>query len=99
MSKKVEAVAPEVTTKGGPDNLYMTINTINEAGKSVGFRIVDLKHYGTRNWLANHTWWAMHQGHLLEIQTATQVEVDEYLAQKAKELQDKFADEPTAVAA
>lgn len=90
MSKKVEETAPA----GRLTNLYMTINTLDVKGKPVGYRIVDLYHYGTRNWLMNHQWWAMHQGHLVEVQPATEGEINEYLAKKAQELQDKFADAP-----
>lgn len=97
MSKKVEEQAAPV---GRLTNLYMTINTVDVNGKPVGYRIVDLYHYGTRNWLMNHQWWAMHQGHLVEVQPASAEEINSYLAQKAKELQDKFADaEPELVAA
>lgn len=90
MSKKAEEAAPV----GRLTNLYMTINTVDVNGKTVGYRIVDLYHYCTRNWLMNHQWWAMHQGHLVEVQPATAEEINEYLAKKAKELQDKFADAP-----
>lgn len=82
-----------ITTPAEPartNNLYMTINTVDVAGKAVGYRLVDLYHFGTRNWLSNHHWWAMHQGHEVIICPASQDEVNSYLAEKAKELQDKF---------
>jgi len=72
-------------------HLYMTISTIDMNGKQVGFRLVDLYHYGTQAWLAKHHWWAMHEGHLVETCRATQIEVEEFLALEAKKLQDKFA--------
>lgn len=93
MSKQVQAVAP---VQERQNNLYMSVNTIDINGKPVGYRLVDLYHYGTRNWLMNHQWWALHQGHLVEVQPATSDEISEYLALKAKELQDKFAGEKVA---
>jgi len=92
MAKQVE----DTNTAQRDRNLFMTVSTVDQAGKAVGYRIVDLYHYGTRNWLMNHQWWAMHQGHLVEVCPATEAEINEYLAKGAKELQDKFNDEAAA---
>ena len=63
--------------------LYVSVNTYDPGGKQVGTRVVDMYHYGTRNWLANHTWWAMHNGHTVEQMLANSAEIDAYL-EKAK---------------
>jgi len=40
--------------------LNVIVDTFDKAGELVGTRTVDLYHYGTRDWLAKHNWWAMH---------------------------------------
>lgn len=81
-------------------NLFVTVNTYNQDGKQIGTRVVDMYHYGTRNWLQNHHWWAMHNGHTVETMVANDAEVDEYLENAKKALAQKFAGETAnAVAA
>lgn len=99
MSKQVQdAVQHSDATAHQSKNLYVTVTTYDAKGKQVGVRVVDMYHYGTRNWVQNHLWWAVHQkpAHVIEINEATEVEVDEYLATQAKALQEKFAKEPVA---
>lgn len=83
----------EVGVEAAPQNrnLYVTVNTYGPDGKQIGTRVVDMYHYGTRNWLANHTWWAMHNGHVVEQMPATDAEIDDYLEAAKKALAQKFA--------
>lgn len=48
-------------------NLMVIVNTIDSKGDLVGTRTVDMYHYGTRDWLTSHMWWATHQGHKVDI--------------------------------
>ena len=59
--------------------LYVSVNTYDPSGNQIGSRVVDMYHYGTRSWLANHTWWAMHNGHTVEQMLADESEIDAYL--------------------
>lgn len=74
-------------------NLYVKVLTYNKEGQTIGERIVDMYHYGTRNWLQSHIWWAMHNGHEIEQKCADDDDVAAYVAQAAKELAAKFQHE------
>lgn len=89
MSEKTTIAAE--TAKPG---LFVSIKTFNAEGRTIGERIVDMYHYGTRNWLQNHHWWAMHNGHCVETTVATPAEVDEYMQSAKKALADKFNGAP-----
>ena len=71
-------------------NLFVTVNTYGQDGKQVGTRVVDMYHYGTRNWLANHTWWAMHNNCTVEQMPANDAEIEEYLENAKNALAGKF---------
>lgn len=89
-----EAQAPVAhSTNDQQRNLYVKVITFNAEGKTIGERIVDMYHYGTRNWLQNHLWWAMHNGHEVEVNTANDEDVQAYVAQATKELAAKFQPE------
>jgi hypothetical protein len=77
-------------TSSGPSNLFISVKTFDVEGKTVGERIVDMYHFGTRNWLQNHHWWAMHNGHCVETNVATPAEVTGYLAASKEALAAKF---------
>lgn len=89
---------PPVDHVKGPSNLFISVKTFDVEGKTVGERIVDMYHFGTRNWLQNHHWWAMHNGHCVETNVATSDEVTGYLAASKEALAAKF-NAPKAVAA
>lgn len=81
-------------------NLHVTVTTYDgKTGKEIGMRVVDMYHYGTRNWLQNHLWWAMHNGHEVAQATSTDVDIDNYLAEQANALKEKFQGTETAKAA
>lgn len=80
-------------------NLFIRVDTFNTEGRDVGNRIVDLYHFGTRNWLQNHHWWAMHNGHTVETKTADPAEVDAYLSEQKLALAAKFNTELAHTAA
>jgi len=84
------AKAPEPPTSNGPSNLFISVKTFDVEGKTVGERVVDMYHFGTRNWLQNHHWWAMHNGHCVETNVATPTEIENYLAQSKVALAAKF---------
>lgn len=63
--------------------LHVQVDTFDSAGQQVGTRVVDMYHFGTRNWLANHTWWAMHNGHTVRQQLAELAEAIEELKRVA----------------
>lgn len=82
------------TTATTPEKaLYVSVKTFEagEAGKRIGFRVVDMYHYGTRNWLQKHIWWAMHHSYVVEQDLATEEQVANYLKDQALRLQDKYA--------
>lgn len=83
-----EAVASAVPPQNR--NLYVAVNTYNPDGKQVGTRVVDMYHYGTRNWLQNHHWWAMHNSHSVETMVADDAEVATYLESTKLALVAKF---------
>lgn len=79
-------------------NLFVKVDTFNTEGREIGTRIVDMYHFGTRNWLQNHHWWAMHNGHTVEARTADQDEIGAYVAAQKLALADKFNNEKAHVA-
>lgn len=79
-------------------HLFIKVQTFNLEGREIGTRIVDMYHFGTRNWLANHGWWAMHNCHQIEQKIAEDDEVAEYLAVQKQALADKFNTEKQHVA-
>lgn len=85
MTKTSNTQAP--TEKPG---LFVSIKTFNAEGRTIGERIVDMYHYGTRNWLQNHHWWAMHNGHCVETAVATEAEVADYIESSKAALAAKF---------
>lgn len=87
MSKKAE-VAVKVPAQ--QSQLYVTVNTYGTDGKQVGTRVVDMYHYGTRNWLQNHMWWAMHHAHSVETLIANEAEVADYIKNQEVALAEKF---------
>lgn len=88
---QVDQEAVQCATANQNRNLFVVVNTYGQDGKQVGTRVVDMYHYGTRNWLQNHTWWAMHNGCVVETQPANDAEVEEYLANAKEALAKKFA--------
>lgn len=82
----VEAPAAVVAEK----SLFVSVITHDTKGEVIGERIVDMYHFGTRNWLHNHAWWAMHNGHVLTTVVAGPKDVDAYLAAGKAALAEKF---------
>lgn len=103
MSKSVVKSAPQAETpSNSPQNLFISVKTFDPEGRTVGERIVDMCHYGTRNWLSNHLWWATHNGHCTEVDLAKPAEIEAYLAAGKLALASKFntaTPEPVAAAA
>lgn len=77
------------------NNLFISIKTFDPHGKTVGERVVDLYHFGTRNWLQDHNWWAMHHGNTVEINPASPPEIEAYLEAAKQALAAKFNSEPS----
>lgn len=107
MSKQVNTVAVEVqapaTTNGNSqttkNNLFVSVKTFDPEGRTIGERIVDMYHFGTRNWLQNHHWWAMHNQNCVEVNVATDEEISGYLDSAKLALAAKFNGATEAVAA
>lgn len=57
----------EMGTKPQGKNLMVLVETFDSEGEVVGTREVDMYHYGTRDWLSGHMWWATHNGHRVYI--------------------------------
>lgn len=99
-TKQVKAAAQVAAqTTSTPQNLYVFVHTFDAQGKTVGERIVDMCHYGTRDWLSKHLWWATHHGYGTEIDMASQAQIDEYIANGVKALAEKLNSAPAEVAA
>lgn len=79
--------------------LFIKVATFDHSDIKVGTRIVDMYHFGTRNWLAGHNWWAMHNGHIVVTETATPEEVEAHVSAQRQALADKFNTERQHVAA
>jgi hypothetical protein len=90
MPKQVKEAAQPVANNSTPQNLFVSVRTFDAEGKTIGERIVDMCHYGTRNWLSNHLWWSTHNGHLVEVDLAKPNEIEAYLAEGKKALAAKF---------
>lgn len=90
------------TNVGAPrgKNLFVKVNTFdNKDNSNIGTRIVDMYHFGTSNWMRGHAWWAMHNGHIVEITVATAEEVEAHIAAQRQALADKFNTEKAHQAA
>lgn len=99
MSKQVEKTAIPAIVSPAPaavdaatpqQTLFTKVMTFDTEGHTIGERIVDMYHFGTRKWLQTHLWWAMHNTAQVEITVATQKEVDLYLLEAKKKLATKF---------
>lgn len=88
MAKQVETSTPAKAEKAS--NLYFVVETFDRDGKQIGHRVVDMYHFGTREWLSNHNWWAMHQGHEVNTRNASVDEINEYLDKAKQALAEKF---------
>ena len=80
---------------GTPQNIYISVRTFDEQGKTVGERIVDLCHYNTRNWIAKHLWWSATHGYCTEVDIAKPQEIEAYLANGKLALAAKFNNTPS----
>jgi hypothetical protein len=72
-------------------NLFIKVTTLNADNQEIGSRIVDMYHFGTKNWLQAHQWWAMHNAHVVETCLAHEDEVSAYIANRSQELVERFA--------
>lgn len=93
MSSKAQAAVKVPAQLQQTQNLYYVVETYDTDGKQLdpGKRIVDLYHYGTRNWYHNHTWWALHHACTLDVRPADDNEVAEYVREQEIKLMEKFA--------
>lgn len=93
MTKRVTIEqTPAVAAQTEQRNLYVRVDTHNAKSEQIGTRIVDMYHFGTRNWLQNHTWWAMHNGHTVSQNVAADGEVEQYVVEQANALAAKYGD-------
>lgn len=79
--------------------LFLRVDTFDKDGRTIGTRIVDLYHFGTRNWMANHMWWAAHNGHTIETNVANDDEVNAYVEKQKAALAERFQSEKAHQAA
>lgn len=96
MSKQVKNAVTETVSAPNPSsqNRFISVRTFDAQGKTIGERIVDMFHYGTRGWLSNHLWWATSNGHCTEVDLAKPKEIDEYLSKGKEALAAKFNTAP-----
>jgi len=88
MTKQVTAAA--ALESSANQNKYICVYTFEyNTGKTLGERIVDLFHYGTRNWIQQHIWWAMHNGHDVEIKAASPEQIKAYITAGVEALAEK----------
>lgn len=81
----------EATTPQQHRTLFIVVDTFDKVSNAkIGTRIVDLHHYGTKEWMFKHQWWALQRGHKVEIRTASVEETAEYTLNGAQALADKF---------
>jgi hypothetical protein len=94
MSKQATVAAPQAVAQNStPQNLFISVRTFDAQGKTIGERIVDMCHYGTRNWISSHLWWSTHNGHCVEIDIAKPEDIAGYLEAGKLELVAKFNNE------
>lgn len=93
MSSKAQAAVkvPAQQPQAQSNHLYVKVTTYNTEGREVGTRVVDMYHYGTRNWLQGHMWWAMHHSNTVECLIADDGDVADYVKEQELKLLDKFA--------
>lgn len=95
MTKQVQKdAAQRASNNSTSQNLYFGVQSFDKEGHDIGFRIVDLYHFGTRKWMEKHTWWALHNGHTLEIIPTTPDQVTAHVAKLAAELVEKYSHTP-----
>ena len=97
MTKQVKEVVapvpsePEASASNDPQNLYISVKTFDIYGHTIGERVVDMCHFGTANWLyKKHLWWAMCRGFQVEVNPATDDEIDSYIIAGKAALARKF---------
>lgn len=99
MAKQVETTTSPATKAS---NLYFVVETLDAEGKPIGSRIVDMYHFGTRDWLYDsHLWWAMHNPDKVDrvvVRNATPEEIGAYLDKAKLALAEKFNKIPAKAA-
>lgn len=95
-----EQVAPQAVEQQIPQakSLHIVVKTFGPDGRPTGERIVDMYHYGTRKWLQDHQWWAMHNDHSIEVQVATDEDIGAYMFKQQLALQEKYKNPVAGVA-
>lgn len=70
--------------------LYATICTYDQSGKQIGpHKVVDMYHFGTRDWVGKHLFWATHNNCIVEVQVSTEDEIEDYIASGVQKLAQK----------
>ena len=95
-SKTAPAAPAAAASNGNPQNLFVSVSTFNAEGKTIGERIVDMHHFGTRKWLQDHLWWSTHNAHTVEINVANPEQSDAYIASGKAALAAKFNTTPAS---
>ena len=84
MPKQVE------TPPQAEKTLFVKVETYDKKGEKMGSRIVDMYHFGTRNWLQNHIWWAMHNEAGITQSVCSTAEVEAYMTEAKAKLAAQF---------
>jgi hypothetical protein len=97
-STKTALVSTDEVANVNNKNLFVLVTTRDGQTPDtiVGSRIVDMYHFGTRNWLQNHMWWATHNGHVVVLELATAEEIQDHIAALTAQLAAKFNSVPVA---
>lgn len=73
------------------DPFYVQVTTcVPDKDVTVDSRVCDMYNFQSRKWLTNHQFWAMHQGHKVEIHPASSEEVDSYTAKQTQLLSRRY---------
>lgn len=83
--------AQNVMATDHKDPFHVSVTTrIPDKDVVVDSRVCDIYNFQSRKWLTNHQFWAMHQGHTVEIHPATDDEVGAYTSKQAQLLSRRY---------
>lgn len=89
----VEEISVSVNTAEEPKNSSFHVQVLTKVPNKdvvVDSRICDIYNFQSRKWLTNHQFWAMHQGHTVELHPATPDEVQQYTQRQAQLLSNRY---------
>lgn len=91
MSVKVAVVEQEAAVQErDPFHISVLTRITGNNDITIDSRVCNINDFQSRKWLTNHQFWAINQGHTVEMRPATSDEVQGYVAKQSKLLSNRY---------